>query len=161
MKKLPLPKLPSAELLADVLDLEYIKVCSKEVTVKKDGKVNKFTAFFGYRKLFDAESKTFVDVMTPAVNEKGESIMVSKSFRIILDDEVKAKLVKENSFPYILAVSLESDDYFVTIDKDPQTKEPRLDKNGKKHKIVGIRGYRELLSGLSSMSLDDLDEDVE
>ena len=151
-----LPVTPSPETLSTYADIAFIKVCKKEVE-REDH--TKFPAFFGYRKLFDAESRTFVDVMTPSVDKDGKPVMVSKSFRIILDDEIKAKFLKDNRFPYILAVSLAEGDYFVTIDKDSKTKEPKLDKHGKKHKIVGIRDYRELMTGLTPMSLDDLDDE--
>ena len=157
MKQLEtLPNTPSAEVLANYADLEFIKVCHKEVT-RED--CTKFPAFFGYRKLFNAEACTFVDVMSPITDDKGQPQMVTKSFRLILDDVIKASLLKDNHFPYILAVSKKENDYFVTWDKNPNTKEFKLDKNGKKHKIVGIRGYRELLTGLTSMSLDDLDDE--
>ena len=157
MKQLEtLPTTPSPEVLADYVDLEFIKVCHKEVT-RDDG--TKFPAFFGYRKLYNAEAEEFVDVMTPITDSKGQPQMVAKSFRIILDDVIKAQLTKDNHFPYILAVSKKENDYFVTWDKDPKTKEVKVDKNGKKHKIVGIRSYRELMSGLTSMTLDDLDDE--
>ena len=158
MKTPALNTTPNPEILANHSDLEFIKICMKEVTVTKDGKEVKFPAFFGYHKLYDAESKTFVDVMTPGVDKDGKPIMVAKSFRLILDDVIKANLTKDDHFPYIVAVSRAEGDYFVTIDKDPDTKQPRLDKKGKQHHIVGIRAYRELLSGLTSMSLSDLDD---
>lgn len=151
-----LPSTPSPETLANYQDLEFIKLCSKEVE-REDH--TKFPAFFGYRKVYNAEAETFDDIMTPSIDDKGQPCMVAKSFRVILDDEIKARLLKDNHFPYVLAVSLKEQDYFVTIDKDPKTKQPKLDKNGKKHKIVGIRGYRELLTGLTAFTLDNLDDE--
>ena len=151
-----LPATPSEETMKSSTPIEFIKICHKEVA-REDG--SKFPAFFGYRKLYDEPSKTFTDVLSPSKDDKGNPVMVAKSFRIILDDVIKAQLLKDNHFPYIVAVSLKDGDYFVTWDKDPETKQPRLDKSGRKHKIVGIKAYRELLSGLTSMSLDDLDDE--
>lgn len=154
-----LPNRPTPEIMTEFADIEFIKVCKKD-TPKKDGS-GTFPAIFGYRKRYNAELGIFEDILTPVVNVTGKQEMVAKSFRVYLEPAVSAILMKDNRFPYILAVSLAEEDYFVTLDKDPVTKEPRLDSKGKKHRLVVIRSYRELLSGLTPMTLEDLDEDLD
>lgn len=105
----------------------YFKLCTKNIKTEDN---KEFPVYFGYRMTKDKEGK-LVDLMT--ISEDGQPI--AKSYRVALGQDLKKKLLLTDKFPYLL--ELEDEDYNITIDKD-KNKKPRLDKEGKTHKIVII-----------------------
>ena len=118
---------------------EYIKVCSKEVTTS-DGK--NFTTYFGY--VFSINAKgDLINRTHTVVDKDGKAKDIPVSIRVHLMNPIKDKLIKENNFPYMLAVDPSrnikegSSDYFITKDKKKDGT-LRLDKNGNFHYIMVI-----------------------
>jgi len=116
----------------------YLKVCSKTLT-SQDG--SNFVAYFGYHKEFNG--KDFVDT------SKDPS-----SIKVVFNGD-KASALKARNFPVM--VKLDNSCYFITIDKDPETKAPRRDKNGKSHYVLVLKDYLEVMECAPvSITLDDL-----
>ena len=152
--------------------VRYFLLCGVEKEgVDASGKNVKFMSYFGYRQnaTQDADGDLlFEDVMTPITDEQGNPAMIAKSLKVSMSDAFKLK-VKTCNFNLPIIVKLDKSKrviqngksvsaYFVTPDVDKETKEPRLDKNGKKHLVVVINDAEIVCEKpRSSYDLDDVE----
>lgn len=121
-----------------------IKLCMKMMTAKDTKR--EFPSFFGYKVAPDKDGNlATVEYPTEIVKEDGtkEVAMKARSFKIHLSEDLEKELKKDNQFPYFVeyddeASVVDDNDNFITWDKDKEGKF-RLDKNGKKHKVLVLR----------------------
>ena len=124
---------------------KVIKLVRKFVK-DKDGK--EFPTLFAYKtEVGENGERAVIETPTVVTAEDGtqSTVMKARSFKIGLDKKLAAKLDAEDSYPYFLTIDNEvltkagQPQYFITIDKDKDTKKPRLDKNGFQHVRMYIR----------------------
>lgn len=142
-----------------------VVLATKEV---KNASGGTFNVYFAYRQeLVDGEYK---DVMTPITTSDGKLDYISKPIKVRLSQEFEKKLkATKLSFPLLLTLDSEKhiknqqgqqvSSYFVTVDTVKETKQPRLDKYGKKHLVLVIRDAEDIKEKPhTSYSLEDLDD---
>lgn len=129
----------------------------------------KFPVYFAYRQEL-GEDGTYHDQLTPMTDEKGSPIFKAKPIKVRLSEDFEKKLQdSELTFPLMMDLDSESriknkdgksvSSFFVTVDTDRETKQPRLDKYGKKHLVMIIRDAQNIREKpMTSYSLDDLDD---
>lgn len=132
----------------------FFKICSKTATTK-DGR--KFPAYFGYVKSKDLATGAFVDAISVTTTDKdGKNTIVTPSYRAVMYGDKLKKLAIEGSFPYML--ELRPSDYAIVVDKDKDTKKPKLDAKGHKHFIFILKDYANATAVQSDgISVDDLE----
>lgn len=77
------------------------------------------------------------------------------SFNVKFVKEAKEQIAT-NTTPFPLILTLKEGDYFITVDKDKDTKKARLDKNGRKHAVIVISAISNLARApFKPMTLED------
>ena len=132
----------------------FFKLCSKTATTR-DG--HKFPAYFGYVKELD-NTGNYVDSVTIATtDDSGKNTIITPSYRAVLYGEKLKHLAIESAFPYLL--ELAPTDYAIVVDKDKDTKKPKLDSKGRKHFIFILKDYRNCTAvPTETISVDDLEK---
>lgn len=135
-------------------------LCNAEVTNSNGAK---FDVYYGYRQQQDKEGN-ISDVLTPMQDSEGKPIMRAIPIKVKLAESF-IKKVEKASFPLLLTLDedkkvdingVESDSFYVTVDKD-KDKKARKDKYGRKHLILIIRDAEFKEMPRKSYSLEDLD----
>lgn len=135
-------------------------LCNAEVTNSNGAK---FNVYYGYRQQEDKEGN-ISDVLTPMQDSEGKPIMRAIPIKVKLAESF-IKKVEKASFPLLLTLDedkkvdingVESDSFYVTVDKD-KDKKARKDKYGRKHLILIIRDADFKEMPRKSYSLEDLD----
>lgn len=142
-----------------------IVLATKEQESKDGGK---FNVYFAYRQqLVDNE---YTDVVTPYTKEDGTLDYKAKPIKVRLSQAFEEKLKETKlSFPLLMTldesvrVKNEKGQYvsghFITVDTDKKTKQPRLDKYGKRHLVLVIRDAQDIKEKpRATYSFDDLDD---
>lgn len=66
------------------------------------------------------------------------------------------KKVQDSAVAYPIALTLNEDDYFITVNRDRETKQVKLDKNGHKHAVIVIRDFEKVEKApYKPMTLED------
>lgn len=132
----------------------FFKICSK-TAITKDGR--KFPAYFGYVKSKEPDTGAFVDAIVVTTTDKdGNNTILTPSYRAVMYGDKLKKLAIEGSFPYML--ELRPSDYAIVVDKDKNTKKPKLDSKGHKHFIFILKDYASATPVKSDgISVDDLE----
>lgn len=143
-----------------------IVLATKEQTTG-DGK-RKFNVYFAYRQ--ELVDGAYTDVLTPMQDKDGSPIFKAKPIKVRLSEEFEKKLLDMNlQFPLMMTLNPDKriknkegktvSSFFVTVDTDKDTKQPRLDKYGKKHLVLILRDAEDIKEKPhTEYSLDDLDD---
>ena len=153
------------ELMQEAKDVNIIALATKEVETE-DGR--KFTAYFAYRQ--EIVNGECVDKLTPYVKEDGTPEFKARPIKVRISEDFAKKLEGlDMQFPLLMRLDPNMyvknsegkrvSSFFVTVDTDKKTKQPKLDKNGKRHLILVIRDAVAIWEKpRTSYSLDDLDD---
>lgn len=64
--------------------------------------------------------------------------------------------LQDSGVTFPIAITLKEDDYFITINKDRETKEAKLDKHGNRHAVIVIKSFEKVEKApLKAMTLED------
>ena len=126
----------------------------------------KFDAYYAYRTALNADNER-VKLLVPTKEGTMKAVSMKVNFVENAIDNLKQQLKDDNlTFPLYMTLDDEfkdgdKDSYFITIDKEAKTRKPRLDKNGKKHLVLVVRGWTKLEEApLTKFTFDDLENEI-
>lgn len=146
--------------------IDTIVLAKKDMETKD--KKSTFPVYFAYRQEKGTNDE-YHDVLTPMVDSEGKPIFKARPIKVKLSQDFEKKLEGMNiMFPLLMRLDEEKRiknrdgkvvrTFFITVDSDKETKQPRLDKYGKKHLLLVIRDAEDIREKpLSSYSLEDID----
>ena len=146
--------------------IDTIVLARKEVSTKDN--TRKFFAYFAYRQEQSPEGE-LQDILTPMLDKDGKQVFKARPIKVRLSQDFEKKLESMNlMFPLLMRLDEEKRmtnrdgkvvlTFYVTVDSDKETKQPRVDKYGKRHLLLVIRDADDIREKpLASYSLEDLD----
>ena len=146
--------------------IDTIVLARKEMENKNNK--TKFWVYFAYRQEQDKEGN-FQDILTPMTDSENKPIFKARPIKVKLSQDFEKKLESMNlMFPLMMKLDEEKRitnrdgkvvrSFYITVDSDRETKQPRVDKYGKKHLLLVIRDADDIREKpLASYSLEDLD----
>lgn len=147
--------------------IDTIVLATKDMPTK-DGK-DTFPVYFAYRQE-KTPSGEYQDVLTSIQDKDGKQTFKARPIKVKLSQDFQKKLESTNlMFPLMMRLDENKRmtnregkvvrTFYVTVDSDKDTKQPRLDKYGKKHLLLVIRDADDIREKpLASYSLEDLDD---
>ena len=146
--------------------IDTIVLARKEIESKD--KKEKFYAYFAYRQEKGADGE-LQDVLTPLVDKEGKSMLKARPIKVKLSQDFVKKIESMNiNFPLIMRLDENKKitnrdgklvpSFYITVDTIKETKQPRVDKYGKRHLLLVIRDAEDIREKpLTSYALEDLD----
>lgn len=125
-----------------------LKVFSKEVKTK----TYQTTYYHGNEMKLNPTTNTIEDALVVTTTNPTPHIV---TLNVRFTKEALATLQGSGvDFPVVL--TLNADNYFVTIDKNRDTKQAKLDKNGNRHAVIVINSFEKVEKApFKEMSLED------
>lgn len=146
--------------------IDTIVLARKEVPTKDN--TRKFWAYFAYRQEKGGNGE-YQDVLSSVQDKEGKQVFKARPIKVRLSQDFEKKLESMNLiFPLMMRLDetkrMTNRDgkvvrtFYVTVDSDKDTKQPRVDKYGKQHLLLVIRDADDIREKpLASYSLEDLD----